>query len=77
MGADLEVGVKVPVLPDAVLLFCGGINIGFSVEECGCGSVDAMARLSLISQLCQFSLEFDHEYSKQELLSQNRGRCVQ
>lgn len=43
LGADLE-GVKVPVLPEAVLRFCGGINIGLSEADTveGCGRVEAI-----------------------------------
>ena len=43
LGADLE-GVKVPVLPEAALLFCGGMNIGLSEADTveGCGRVEAI-----------------------------------
>ena len=58
LGADLE-GVKVPVLPEAALRFCGGMNIGLSEADTveGCGRVEAILALhclvKLSTKLCE------------------------
>ena len=60
LGADLE-GVKVPVLPEAALRFCGGMNIGLSEADTveGCGRVEAILGSSLSSKAVnEFPLQF-------------------
>ena len=62
LGADLE-GVKVPVLPEAALRFCGGINIGLSEADTveGCGRVEAiLGPDSLVGLSTKFRESFHH-----------------